>query len=42
MDLKTPKRKKEKKAKKVILVAFGYTEQDARNKMARAKNTPRI
>lgn len=42
MDIKTPKKGKPKKAKKKILIAFGFTEQDARNKMARAKYTPKL
>lgn len=40
--MKTSKRKEKKKTKKVILIAFGNTERDARDKMARAKNTHRI
>lgn len=42
MDIKTPKKGNNKRAKKKILIAFGYTEKDARNKMARAKYTPKL
>lgn len=42
MDIKTPKKGKPKRTKKKILIAFGYSEQDARNKMARAKYTPKL
>ena len=42
MEIKTPKKGETKRAKKKILIAFGYSEQDARNKMARAKNTPKL
>ena len=36
------KRKKKKKVKKVILIAFGRTQEEARHRMARAKNTPKL
>lgn len=42
MYIKTPKKGKPKRTKKKILIAFGYSEQDARNKMALAKYTPKL
>lgn len=42
MEIKTPKKGETKRAKKKILIAFGYSEQDARNKMERAKNTRKL